>query len=228
MKTVAGLRIDNRKESLLRLLLTVILAVTFGCFLSQMCGCVSSSMLIDTWQDPSYKEPPLGKMLVIAVRKDATRRRIWEDAFSGEFAKRGVAATSSYSLYPDAPPDTDQVTAAVVTNGFDGILVILRLPMETDKQYIQGSTTHIQDVAYSRYWNRYFTYYREIKNPGYIDSQKVARCAIEITTTGNGGRLIWSATSRTTDPASVRDRQHGVAGLVISELAQRSIISAKK
>jgi hypothetical protein len=203
-------------------------AVTLGCFMSLMCGCVSSSKLVDTWQDPSFSLPPLSKMLVIAVRKEVTKRRIWEDAFTGEFSKNGVAATSSYSIYPDAPPDTDQVIAMVQSNGFDGVLVILRLPTETDKHYIQGYTTQIQDVAYSRYWKQYFTYYRDIKHPAYVDSQKVAICAIEVTATGNGGRLIWSATSRTTDPGAVPDARHGVAGLVVSELARRSIIGGKK
>ncbi len=220
-------------------LLKAVAVAAFGCLISQMCGCASSS-LVDIWHDPSFQAPPLSKMLVISVRKDATKRRIWEDAFAGELAKHGVAATSSYSLFPDAPPDTNQVIATVQANGFDGILVILRLPTETNKQYIKGYTSIQQDVRsspynspnnsayYSPYWQRYWTYYREIEHPGYVDSQKVAIRAIDVTTTGNGGRLIWSATSRTPDPGSVTDVQRGIAGLVISELTQRRIISSKK
>jgi len=205
-----------------------ITAATLGCLIIQVSGCVSSSTLIDKWHDPSFKAPPLAKMLVITVRKDLTKRRIWEDAFVNELAKHGVAATSSYGLFPDVPPDTNQVIATVKANGFDGILVVLMLPTETNKQYIQGYTTQIQDVHYSLYLNRYFTYYRDIVHPGYIDSQKVAMCAIDVTTTGNGGGLIWSATSRTPDPGSVTDVQRGIAGLVISELSRRSIISKRK
>ena len=204
-----------------------VIAATLGCLIIQMYGCVSSSILVDKWYDPSLKVPPLGKMLVISVRKDATKRRIWEDAFTGELAKRGVAAISSYSLFPDAPPDTDQVIATVKANGFDGILAIFRLPTETNKYFVQGYTTQIQDVRYSPYWNRYWTFYRDIVHPGYTDSQTVDIRAIDVTTTGNGGRLIWSATSRTPDPRSVTDVQRGIAGLVISELAQRSIIISK-
>jgi hypothetical protein len=167
-------------------------------------------------------------MLVIAARNDATKRRIWEDAFAVELAKHGVMATSSYSLFPDAPPDTNQVSTTAQANGFDGILVVLRLPPEKYTQYIPGYTSVEQDVRYSYYWQRYWTYYREIEHPGYIDSQSVAIRAIDISTTGNGGRLIWSATSRTPDPGSVMDLQSGIADLVISELAQRGIIRPKK
>ncbi len=202
-------------------------ATVIGCLIIQMCGCVSSSTLVDKWHDPSFKAPPLAKILVIAVRKDATKRRIWEDAFVGELAKQGVAATSSYNLFPSDPPDTNQVIASVKENGFDGILAIFRLPTETNMQFIQGYTTQTQEVRFSPYWNRYWTFYRDIVHPGYVDSQAVDIRAIDVTTTGNGGRLIWSATSRTPDPGSVIDAQRGIAGLVISELAQRRIISSK-
>ena len=62
----------------------------------------------------------------------------------------------------------------------------------------------------------------------YVDSQSVDLRAIDVTSTGNGGRMIWSAKSRTPDPGSVPDAQRGIAGLVIDDLAQQSIISSKK
>jgi hypothetical protein len=208
-------------------LLKVIGITALGCLIGPMSGCASSS-LVDKWHDPGYQAPPLGKMLVIAIRKSATKRRIWEDAFAGELAKSYVTATASYSLFPDSPPDTNQVIAAIQTNGYDGILVILGLPSEKDMRYIHGNISSPEDRVYNFYWQRYWSYYREIEHSGYLDSQTVAISAIDVTTTGNGGRLIWGATSRTSDPGSVTDLQKGIAGLVISELAKQSIISPKK
>lgn len=68
----------------------------FAFVISRMCGCTSSSTLVDKWHDPSFQAPPLGNILVIAAGNDATKRRIREDAFSGELAKHDMAATSSY------------------------------------------------------------------------------------------------------------------------------------
>jgi hypothetical protein len=198
-----------------------------GCLIGLMCGCASSS-LVNKWHDPSFHAAPLGKMLVIAVRKDATMRRIWEDAFTGELVKHGVAALSSYSLFPDAPPDTNQIVATVQSNGFDGVLAVLRLPTETNTHYVQGYTTIEQNVDYVTYWQRYGTYYHEIDHPGYVDSQSVAIRTIDVSTTGNGGKMIWSATSRTPDPSSVTDLQRGVASLVTADLARQNIISSRK
>jgi hypothetical protein len=198
-----------------------------GCLICLISGCASSS-LVNIWHDNSFKNTPLNKMLVVAIRKDATKRRIWEDALAGELVKHGVAVTTSYSLFPDSPPDTDQVIKSVIANNFDGILLIRRLPTETDKQYIQGYTSMEQNVQYNFYWQRYWTYYSEIEHPGYIDSQTVAISAIDVSTTQNGGHLIWSATSRTPDPGLVTDIQHGIADLVVSDLAQLKIINSTK
>jgi hypothetical protein len=202
-------------------------AAALGCAISLMCGC-ASSRLVDVWHDPSFQATPLEKILVIAVGKDATKRRIWEDAFASELVKQGMAATSSYSLFPVSPPDTNQAKATVESNGFDGILVVLRLPTETNRQYVQGYSTEAQFLRYSTYWQRYITYYQEIDHPGYIDSQTVAIRAIDVTTTGNNGKLVWSAKSRTPDPLSVTDIQRGIAGLVVSELAHQGIISSRR
>lgn len=244
-----------------------IVIAAFGYLISQVCTCTSSN-LVDIWHDPYFQAPPLGKLFVIAVRKDATKRRIWEDAFTGELVKHGVAATPSYRLFPVAPPDTNQVIATVQANGFDGILAILILPTETNVQHVPGYTTSERkngyihrgrddesihrdrddgDPAierddrhrilerddraapyYGHYWKRYITYYHEIDHPGYIDSQTVDVRAIDVTTTGTGGRLIWSATSRTPDPGTVTDVQRGIVSLVLSELERRHIINYGK
>ena len=221
-----------------------------ACMTSLMCGC-TSSRLVDIWHDSSFQAQPLRKMLVVAVMKDATKRRIWEDAFCGELMKHGVAVTTSYNLFHDAPPDTNQVLVTVEANRFDGMLVILSLPSDTNSRRVEGYTTIEQDygvnspahrevryvykdssavknVRYISYWQRYRTYYREIEHPGYTDTQTTDIRAIDVTTTGKDGRLIWSATSRTSDPGSVADVQRGIVNLVISELTRRQIINDKK
>ena len=213
----------------MKLYVKAVVVSAFGCLIGHLCGCASSSNLVNIWHDSSYQARPLAKMLVIAVRKNATQRRIWEDAFAGDLARRGVTATPSYTLLPDAPPDSAQVILTVQSNGFDGILAILTLPTETDTRYVPGHTTMEVNNNYNVYfWPTYWTSYNAVYHPGYVDSQTVGIRSINVTATGSGGRLIWSATSRTPDPGSVTDVQRGIAGLVISELAKQKIISARK
>ena len=212
----------------MKVIAKTIMTVAIACLIGQLSGCASSSSLVDVWNDASFKEPPLTKVFVVAVRKDPAKRRIWEDAFATELSKHGVAATASYSQFPDSLPDTNQIANTVQINHFDGILVVRRLPTITTKQQVQGYSSIEMNPGYVSYWERYWTYYREVNHPSYIDSQKVAINAIDVSTTGNSGRLIWSATSQTPDPASVTDVQIGVVDLVISQLQKQSIINSKK
>ena len=208
-------------------LLKRVTIAALGCLIVQFSSC-TSSRLVDIWRDASVQTPVLNKMLVIAVRKSPTKRRLWEDAFVLELTKSGVSATSSYTLFPDAPPDTDQVIAASQEGGFDGVLVILRLPTQTSREYVRGYTTSEQVVQYSPYWPRYRTFFREIEHLGYVDSQTVAINTIDISTTREGGRMIWSATSKTPDPNTVEDAQSGIAELVMEKLQTTGIVAPKK
>lgn len=191
-----------------------------------MAGCASSE-LIDVWSGASSLSQGLRKVLVISSSRNPVQRRIWEDAFCGELVKRDVEATPSYTLFPDALPDTAEVVRVVRSSGFDGVLVTRRLPPELTTRYLQGYVTTEEDLRYDRYRDRFVRYYKEVEHPGYLDSQKVLMRAIDVWTTGDDGRIIWSATSKTPEPASMEPIRHDIVELVMSELTERRIIADK-
>ena len=193
-----------------------------------LAGCASSE-LVDIWSDSSVPLPSLKKILVISVSKNPAKRRIWEDAFCVELAKHSVDATPSYRSFPDEVPDTDQVIQIVRTNGFDGVLITRWLPHEMDTHYVQGEVTKDYSTRYDRRNDDGFiTYYRFIQHAGTVDSQQVNIRAIDVWGTADGGRLIWSATSRTPEPNSMSEVRPEIARLVTCELTDRGIIASEK
>ena len=198
------------------------------CFVAILIESCSSSVLVDVWNDPSYREPPMKNLLVIAVRKEPVRRRIWEDAFVGELSHYGVHATASYNLFPNALPDTNQVAGIVQENGIDGILVNRPLNRETETHYVESNITTELKTRYNPFRNIYFTYYQDVQHPGYVDSQIVHRSAIEIWAMKDNERLIWAATSNTPESNSVESVQINIADLVIHELMQNAVIKSEK
>ena len=201
-------------------------AVSF-CLMMLLESC-SSSVLVDKWSDPLFDKTPLKKILVIAIRKDPIQRRIWEDAFVVEFSKNGVNATSSYNLFPDALPDTNQIIQTVQEKEFDGILVTRLLLAETKTNYVEGSVTTEQEYRYNNYRKRYDLYSHKVEHPGYVESQIIDRRAIDVWMIRNEERLIWSATSNTPERTSVVEVQDDIADLVIPELVRSSIIKIRK
>jgi hypothetical protein len=185
----------------------------------------STSVLVDEWNDPSFHESPLKKILIIAIRKNPIQRRIWEDAFVGELSKKGVISTSSYKLFPDALPDTDQVIETVQKNSFDGILVTRILQKETETHYIESYVTSESKLRYNPFRNSYSTYYRDVEHPGFVDSSTVDRRGIEVWIIRDKERIIWGATSNTPEGNSLETVKNNIVDLVIPELSRYGIIN---
>jgi hypothetical protein len=200
-----------------------IMVAVLSCLMILLENC-STSSLVDVWNDPSYHESPLKKIFVIAIRKDPVQRRIWEDAFVGEFSKHGVQATSSYNLFPDLLPDTNQVIQTVQEKGFDGILVTRLLFDETKTHYVDSYVTTKIESRYNIFRKRYDTYFRNVQHPGYVESQIINRRAIDVWVIRNEERMIWSATSNSPERNSMKAVQEDIAELVIPELMRNSII----
>jgi hypothetical protein len=198
--------------------LVVLLSIDFGCI---------SSELTNTWRDPSFKDPPMTNILVIAVKKNAVNRRIWEDGLVAELNTHNVASTPSYRLFPNAIPDTQQVGAAVREKNYDGVLVVRRLPTETTTYDRPGYISSVPVTRFDRQNKSYYTIYKEVNEPGYADTLKTVRHEINLWSTKEGGQLIWAGTGEMLDPGSREAVRNEITGLIVPELTRQGIIPAK-
>ena len=201
----------------------ICIAVLLGCAITFMPGC-TTSVLVNQWNDPSFHGPALNRILIIAVRKDPARRRVWEDAFIRELAMHGVDATQSYRLFPDGLPDSTQIAGAVVSNGFDGVIITRRLPKAVSTQYVEGYVTKVPETRYSQRKGEFYTYYHDVEHPGYVDTQKIANRSIDVWTAGKESWMVWSAVSQTPEPADAEAVHRDVVNLVTADLARKGII----
>jgi hypothetical protein len=205
----------------------LVIAGVFSCFLALMAGCATSE-LIDKWSDSSFRGPSLKKVLVISVSLNPMQRHNWEDAFSVELATHNVAGTPSYRVFPDAVPDTNQVMQIIRSDGFDGVLVIRRLPAETTTEFVPRYTTSQKRMRYYPQTDRLMTYYAVIHHDAYIDTEKVDIRSIDVWATRNDGQMIWSATSETPEPNSLKIVRPEIVNLVLSELTKQHIIASAR
>jgi hypothetical protein len=192
---------------------------------TEIWGC-SSSRLVNVWRDPEY-HGTLTNVFVVAVKRDPTLRRIWEDGLVSALGRHGVTATPSYRLFPRSLPDTTQVIDAVREHQFDGFIVTVRLPSETDSSYVQGYITTVPVIRYDPWWQVYRTYYQRVYQPGYYETQTVARARTDIWIPADRGTLIWTGTSDVFDPTSSQAVSHEINEMIVPELAEQKLISAK-
>jgi len=209
-----------RKQSLRISILACIVAAGLS-------GCASSG-LVNVWMDPQYAAKPMMNILVVAIKPDVARRRLWEDAFADALRQRGVTATPSYQLFPNELPDTNGIAAAVRENSYDGCIVTVKLPSETLTQDVPGYTTDSLVVRHNPWTNRYYDYYQQVYTPGYTETQTVVRHKIEVWNTTGKGALVWTATSEVLDPTSRKAENQRIIGGVIDDLVKHGVIPAKK
>jgi hypothetical protein len=182
-------------------------------------GCASSTQLADTWRDPSYRAAPMNNVYVVAVRKDAVRRRQWEDAYVSVLTERGMKAVPSYLQFPDAPPDTDQVVGAVQASGYDGVVISMRLPNSLETTEVPSTVTTVPVTRWNRFRGRYYTAFREVYQPGYVETNDVRNFQTDVWSADESGSLVWSATVRTLDPAG----EAGVRDVVAKKIVARAV-----
>jgi hypothetical protein len=165
--------------------------------------------------------------VVVAVKNDATYRRIWEDAFVAELGAVGVNAVASYRDFPSALPDTQQVVDMVRRGGYDGVLTIVGLGSETQQTYVPGYVTTMPVTYYSRWSGYYGVYYQDVYQPGYTTTDKIVRQRVDVWSIDHGGTLVWTGTTESMNPTSGDEIRREVTRLVIPELKKRGVIAAK-
>lgn len=193
------------------------------CAALALVGCLSTK-LNNMWRDPAYAGPPMTNVLVVGMRQSATTRRLWEDAFVNGFTGKGLKATPSYTLFPNALPDTNQVADQVAERGYDGVLIVSRLSPTVETKYVPGYTTAQPVTHYSRWRGYYVTRYREIYTPGYTEVDNVSRHEVTLWTTGDDPRMIWTGTTSTINPEDGDQVREEVTSVVFPQLDELHLL----
>ena len=188
-------------------------------------GCTGGTQLVEMWKDPTASSSPIHKMLVVAVMKSPVSRRIWEDGFVSQLEKRGVTATPSYDRFPNGAPDTLEIMDVVRERGYDGVLCTHREGTQTQTTYVPGYTRLEPVWVRSRWSLNYSTYWREVYEPGYVETDQIVRHRVDVWGTHGEWRLIWSGTTETVNPKSAADVNRQIAKLIVPELLAQGVIA---
>jgi len=188
-------------------------------------GAVScaGARLMDMWRDPAYHAGPMRNVMVVAMIRKDTGRRLWEDEFVEELGRHGMQATPSYRLFPDAPPDTLEIVDAVTDHHFDGVLAMNRLPRDTTVSYVPGYVTTEPVTSFNHWVMGYRTYWVDVYHRGHLETDEHVRNEIKLWSTGDDGHLVWAGTSEVIDPNSRRQVRDRVAERVADALAAQGL-----
>ncbi len=198
------------------------LAVCFSLLLSS-CG---TSKLTATWHDDAFAgKHILQDVLIIAVTKDETIRRLYEDEFVAELSGEGVKGIASYTLsQPDVQPTKEGIAAAVKEAGARSVLITRYLGTDTKEHYRPPQRTMIFADPYYRGIHGYYPMaYQEVYSPGY--TVKVTTISLESNVyETQGGNLVWSTRSESINPSMTKKNVDELVSLFIADLKKADLL----
>jgi len=164
-------------------------------------------------------------VLVMVVRKEPARRRIWEDAFVVALRQRGILATPSYRAFPDSVPSENALDDVMRETSYDGIVLSRRLGTQELRHYVPPTyTAYGGGPRWGRFYGRYRSFYGATYQPGYVEAERVVSNEITVWDARKEGNMVWSGTARTSNPQNANDLASSLADLVVSQLAKDGIV----
>lgn len=195
-------------------------AVLSALVLISLAGCLSTS-LIERWKNPAFNGPPLRKVLVVAVVRDAGRRRVWESSMVQALMRQHIAATPSYTLYPNQAPSPAELASAAQREGFDGVMATHFVGASRRSYWMPGYA----GFGFGWGW-RYSGYWGTIYGPGYVETDYRADFQTDVFTVApNGGELIWTAITQSVDLNSVEATTDQISRVLVPVLLQQGILA---
>lgn len=166
---------------------------------SLITGCEPSTKVTKSWRDPAVtiEQGTYKKVLVVALLKDESSRRIVEDALVKKLDGRGIASyTQSFSTNKDG----DAVEKQLKQEGYDGAIVLRLVDIEKETSYVPGTTTY--PTYYGRFGGYYGGAYGGYGSPGYYQEDKIYTIETNVYSL-NSDKLVWSGTTATTNPGKM-------------------------
>ena len=176
------------------------------CMLLVSIGCAAMQVK-QVWIDETYQGGQPKNVLVIAVMRQPTTRRMMESEFVKHFKKQGIGAVESFralttdTLESDAT--RDGIVAAVKERGIDAVLTVRSAGSRIEERNIPGMTiTTGVGMPYGSYgaWGGYTTVMASFPEPsapttqGYSAEQKFLSLETQLYDVRTE-KLIWSALS---------------------------------
>lgn len=212
---------------------TVVRRLAVAAFAALLAACASTS-LTSSWLSPDYQGGPLRKLAVFVMAKDDTIRRFAEDQMVQRMP-RGTTASAGYALFASTEVDHDKVRAALVRDGYDGVLVSRLVSVDKSETYVPPQTNFVPMRpigAINPYYGNFGGYY----GYGYAMMQTTPGYTVENTTIVvetilyklPDDKPVWTGTTSTIDPRSRPEMVQAITQIVEAELLKKGLIGPAK
>jgi hypothetical protein len=178
-------------------------------------SCTPATKIEKSWMEPgaSIGPNPDNKVMVLAMVKDETSRRVIEDELVKRLKTPAVASYRFLSTEMIKAASEEAFNNLVTKENFSHILLMRLADVEKETSYVPGTTT-----AYYGGYGRYYGYGAYgYSSPGYYQTDK--NYFIETTLYSvTPNKLLWTGTTKTVNPSKVEKAVNQIADAVIAKM----------
>jgi hypothetical protein len=181
-------------------------------------GCVATTFT-STWKAPDAKAfAPAGKTIVaVFVSDNDSNRLAAEDALAKDLSARGAHGVPAYTLLPNEPLGNAEDDRARLKKAGANEIVVMQVVGADKRPYTQvfGATSSTSYTPGSA-------------NLQAVSSQQHYDTLVSVETTVyalDHNELIWSGTSRTTNPEDLANLVNEVADATVKEMLRQGLLA---
>jgi hypothetical protein len=200
-----------------------------GWLLPLLLGACSSTRLTHSWKADSIPAAVYSRILVVALiqENDRNLQEKMEQHLVDDLRDLGYNAVSSLQEY--GPKVFNQqyeqdIIRQLSGSGVDAIISIVLLNKERERRYVPGNVQFSPYVYYhSRFWRYYGTMQSRVYEPGYYvtDTRYFWESNFYA---AKGERLIYSAQTRSFDPANTAGMAHEFGQRIVKDMTEKGIL----
>lgn len=185
-------------------------------------SCSPSTKIEKSWVEPGAKvvPDPDHKVMIIALVKDETSRRVIED----HLAKRIKAASvPSYQFLSNEmiKNASDEALNNLITKEKCSHVLLMRLAdIEKETNYVPGTTTGFYG-GYGMYYGYGAAMYT---SPGYYTTDKNYLIETMVYSV-NPNKLLWAGTTKTVNPDKVNKAVDDIADVIVAKMKEDGFLS---
>ncbi|MEM9671099.1 MAG: hypothetical protein ACFB15_19180 [Cyclobacteriaceae bacterium] len=194
-------------------------------------ACSPSTQITASWQNPDMEDSDYQNILVAAMTRDLEARSTVEGELAVALQEAGVKVTNSGKLFTpsetnDVEKNRDMMLEKIRQNGSDAILTVALLDEKSETRYVPGAATYAPTVRYGFYggfYNYYDYRYPMVYDPGYYTQDKTYFLESNLYD-AETEELLWTAQSRTYNPANLDKFAEEFARVIVSRLQKEDMI----
>ena len=186
--------------------------------------CGGTTTLVRSWRDPSYPSGSLHRPLVVAVaNRHELRVRLEDDLVLG-MRRLGVEGISSHTLVRDQDLTVAAIKEKLAASERDSVIVTHLLDVQREKVSVASEPAGGAYPAYNDRWGEYYVKtFNAVAEPGYTFERRSYVLETKLYD-AKTEKVVWSAVTKTEEPASVNAAIQGLVGVLVDDLNKSRVL----